>query len=149
MADSPTSRSLLRLRRSGYSACVVERFLPQARVRRDAFGADILACHATRKELLLVQATTVSNLASRLKKVRQLPEVKAWIRSGGKFECWGWGCPGSPGLGERSSLPCPPARPLPGGANTDPEDTTAAHPKCVGFLAPRRCSRPPVGSRPD
>jgi hypothetical protein len=90
MAGSPTSRSLQLLRQSGYSACVVERFLTQAGIRKDAFGADILACHPVRQELLLVQATTASNLSSRVRKTKALPEVKAWLRAGGKFECWGW-----------------------------------------------------------
>jgi hypothetical protein len=88
--SSPTSRSLDLLRKSGYSACVVEKFLPQARIRQDAFGADVLACHATRQEVLLVQCTTASNLASRLKKAKALPQVAAWLQAGGKFECWGW-----------------------------------------------------------
>jgi hypothetical protein len=46
--------------------------------------------HPVRQELLLVQATTASNLSSRLRKVKALPEVKAWLQAGGKFECWGW-----------------------------------------------------------
>jgi hypothetical protein len=34
--SSPTARSLTLLRRTGYSACVVEKFLPQAGIRKAA-----------------------------------------------------------------------------------------------------------------
>jgi hypothetical protein len=88
---SPTARTLTRLCDLGYHAVVVERWIPQANVRRDAFGfGDILACHPGEHVVLLVQATTVAHVAHRLAKARALPELAAWLRAGGQFQVWGW-----------------------------------------------------------
>jgi hypothetical protein len=46
--------------------------------------------HPVRRELLLVQGTTASNLASRVRKGKALSEAAAGLRVGGRFECWGW-----------------------------------------------------------
>jgi hypothetical protein len=89
---SPTARTLAYLRRLGYAATVVERWLPRVRRRRDAFGADVLAAHPGDGVVLLVQATTDAHVAARLDKARQLPEVAAWLNAGGQWECWGWSC---------------------------------------------------------
>ncbi len=87
---SPTARTLAHLRRLGFIATVVERWLPRVRRRRDAFGADVLAAHPGDGVVLLVQCTTDDHVAARLDKARQLPDVAAWLRAGGKWECWGW-----------------------------------------------------------
>ena len=87
---SPTARTLEHLRRLGYIATVVERWLPRVQKRRDAFGADVLAAHPRDKALLLVQATTDTNVSARINKARQLSDVAAWLRAGGLWECWGW-----------------------------------------------------------
>ena len=87
---SPTSRSLNWLRREGFTAGVVERWLPYANVRSDLWGfADLLACHAT-EGILLVQTTSLSNLSSRVTKTRARPELAAWLRAGGRCELHGW-----------------------------------------------------------
>jgi hypothetical protein len=87
---TPTGRTLQYLRRLGFVATVVERWLPRVRRRRDAFGADVLAAHPGDGVVLLVQCTTGNHLAHRLDKARQLQDVAAWLRAGGKWECWGW-----------------------------------------------------------
>jgi hypothetical protein len=89
---TPTARTLAHLRRLGYVATVVERYLAHAQRRRDAFGADVLAAHPGEGVLLLVQATTAGHVAARLSKARMLPDVAAWLRAGGLWECWGWSC---------------------------------------------------------
>jgi hypothetical protein len=87
---TPTARTLAHLRRLGYVATVVERWLPRVQRRRDAFGADVLAAHPRDGLVLLVQATTDDHVEARVEKARQRPEVAAWLRAGGKWECWGW-----------------------------------------------------------
>jgi hypothetical protein len=60
--------------------------LRRLRKNRPDLPAQVLAG----QELLLVQCTCLSNLSSRVKKAKAWPEVAAWLRAGGKFECWGW-----------------------------------------------------------
>jgi hypothetical protein len=95
MAQSPTSRSLDLLRRSGYIAAPVERWIAQAGVRKDlwSFG-DIIAAHAIRREILLVQVTTLSNVSSRVTKAKAQPELACWLQAGGLFTVHGWFCSG-------------------------------------------------------
>jgi hypothetical protein len=79
------------LRRLGFVADVVERWLPHAGVRRDLFGfADVLAVHPRDRVILLVQATTADHVANRLAKAKARPELLAWLKSGGCFSVWGW-----------------------------------------------------------
>jgi hypothetical protein len=88
---SPTARTLAFLRRSGFLADVVERWVPHAEIRRDLFGfADILAFHPRDKVFLLAQTTTAPNMASRLIKAKRRPELVQWLRAGGRFEVHGW-----------------------------------------------------------
>jgi hypothetical protein len=88
---SPTARTLAALRKAGWIACVVERWLPKVELRRDAFGfGDILACRPLDRQVLLVQATSLANVGARVAKIKSKPEAAAWIRSGGAIECWGW-----------------------------------------------------------
>jgi len=37
-----------------------------------------------------VQATTLANVAARLKKAKGKVELAVWLRSGQRFEVWGW-----------------------------------------------------------
>jgi hypothetical protein len=89
---SPTARTLERLRRQGWIACVVERRLPIARfVTQDAFGfGDVLAAHPVERRILLAQATSASNAANRVAKAKGKPELLHWIRAGGIFQVWAW-----------------------------------------------------------
>jgi hypothetical protein len=88
---SPTARTLALLRRRGFIAAPVERWLPGAGVRADVWGfGDVLAAQPRERVLLLVQATTLGHLAARLAKARARPELRAWLRAGGAFEAWGW-----------------------------------------------------------
>lgn len=88
---SPTARTLHLLRREGYLPAVVERWLPGANVRQDLWGfGDVLAVHPVARAFLIVQATTLPNIASRLNKARALPALAAWLQAGGAFEVHGW-----------------------------------------------------------
>jgi hypothetical protein len=91
MNMTPTSRTLALLRRSGYAAAVVERWIPKIERRADLWHfADVLAVHPLQRDFLLVQCTSISNVASRLAKARQQPELAAWLLAGGRFEVHGW-----------------------------------------------------------
>lgn len=85
----PTARSLKVLRERGYRCAVVERWNPYARIRQDLFGVvDILAIKAG--ETLAVQATSGSNVASRVTKIASseaTPDIRA---AGWRFVVHGW-----------------------------------------------------------
>ena len=88
---SPTARTLKHLRELGYLACVVERWIPGACVRKDCFGfADVLAIRSEEQGVLAVQATTDDNMSARLKKARARPELAVWLKAGNRFVVWGW-----------------------------------------------------------
>jgi hypothetical protein len=87
---TPTSRTLAELRETGWTAEVVERWNPHARVRNDLFGfIDILAIRGA--ETLGVQATSASNVASRVRKIADHPNTPAVREAGWRLEVWGWG----------------------------------------------------------
>ena len=89
---TPTGRTLVSLRRAGFMADICERWIPHANIRRDLYGlADVLAVHPTRREFLLVQATSAGHVGDRLARARSRPELGAWLRAGGRFEVWGLG----------------------------------------------------------
>jgi len=88
---TPTARTLDLLRRSGYLAETVEKWLPRVNLRRDLFHfADVLACHPVRREIVLVQCTSIGHVADRLTKARGRPELLTWLRAGGRFIVMGW-----------------------------------------------------------
>ena len=87
--SSPTSRSLELLRFLGYEAEVVEKIIPGTYRKRDLFGCiDIVAVHA-RHGWLLVQTTSGSNVAARLRKCRSALRGHPALRHA-KVEVWGW-----------------------------------------------------------
>jgi hypothetical protein len=88
---TPTARSLNLLRRSGYAAAVVERWLPRVERRKDLFGCiDLVAVHRGVPGVLGVQATTAGNLSARVKKAQGVAELRTWLAAGNGFQCWGW-----------------------------------------------------------
>ena len=88
---TPTARTLTALRRAGFIACVVERWIENEGIRVDAFHfADILAARPADRRIVLVQATTLPNVPARVTKIRSKPEALAWLKSGGGIEVWGW-----------------------------------------------------------
>lgn len=88
---STTGLTLRFLRRQGFVAEVCERWLPKIEKRRDLFHfGDVIACHSRRREIILVQTTTLPNLGARLTKARQQPELATWLSAGGLFELHGW-----------------------------------------------------------
>jgi hypothetical protein len=88
---TPTARTLALLRRRGWIAAPVERWLAGPGVRQDVWGfGDVLAAHPRERAILLVQATTAGHLAARLAKAQARPELAAWLAAGGAVQVWGW-----------------------------------------------------------
>ncbi len=109
---SPTSLSLALLRRHGYTAAVVERWIPMAApkgaplpgrrpapgIRRDFCGfGDILAFRAGEAGALAIQATSRSNQSSRVKKAKAQPSLYEWLAASNRFEVWSWKLEEKPG----------------------------------------------------
>lgn len=87
---TPTARTLKELERRGYTAAVVEKWNPWARVRQDLFGfADVIGFKAG-EPVLLVQTTTRTNASARRKKIRDNPTASAWLAAGHRIEVHGW-----------------------------------------------------------
>jgi hypothetical protein len=79
------------LRKSGYQCAMVERWIPRVNLRSDLWHfADVIAAHPIRREILLVQVTTLPNVGARLKKAKGRPELAGWLRAGGLFQVHGW-----------------------------------------------------------
>lgn len=88
MKASPTSRSLAYCREQGWPVEVVERWIPQARRRKDLFGfIDLVAI--TPDGILGIQATSGSNVSARVEKAKDQPHYGAWLAFA-RAEVWGW-----------------------------------------------------------
>jgi len=106
---SPTQRTLELLRCEGFVACVVEKWIPQARRRVDAFGfGDLLAigpkspdpvldCFLpplrradSYKGLWLIQCTSGTNHAARVAKIRGIEAADKWCAQGGRIAVVSW-----------------------------------------------------------
>jgi hypothetical protein len=88
---TPTARSLAYLRRLGYVADPVERFIAAINRRRDFLGCiDIIAASPRDRAILALQVTSLAHVGDRLKKAVGKPELAAWVQAGALFEVWGW-----------------------------------------------------------
>lgn len=85
----PNTLSLRELERRGYVAAVVEARIPGARISRDLFGCiDVLGVRDG--ETVAVQATSISNIASRIRKVEDSPALAAMRAAGWTILVHGW-----------------------------------------------------------
>lgn len=86
---SPTQRTLKKLRDEGYRAEVVEKWIPQARRRKDLFGfIDVLA--VGHGKTVGVQSTTSAHLAERVAKCSASEALSDVHDSGWVILCHGW-----------------------------------------------------------
>ena len=86
---TPTERTLATLRADGWTAEVVERWNPHARVRHDLFNiADILAVRG--RETLAVQVTAGSGVSARLRKLTASAALPLLHAAGWRVEVHGW-----------------------------------------------------------
>jgi hypothetical protein len=98
MASSPTSRTLDALRKRGYTAGVVEKWVkmnpsnPTDRkgFRKDLFGfCDIIAIR-TDVGIVAVQCTSYAGHSDHRKKILSIPEAKLWLRCRGRILLISW-----------------------------------------------------------
>lgn len=81
--------SLEHLAKEGYLAGVVEKRLPRCMITKDLFGfIDIIAVRGG--EVLAVQSTSSSNMASRITKIANHENVGAVRESGMRIVVHGW-----------------------------------------------------------
>jgi hypothetical protein len=86
--SSPTQRALAECRKRGWTAQVVERWVPQARRRVDLFGCiDVVAI--TDEGILGIQVTSGSNHAARRTKALELDSIREWMRHAA-FAVWSY-----------------------------------------------------------
>lgn len=86
---TPTARTLAKLRKEGWRPWVVEKWNHHTKTRLDLYNiGDVLAIRGT--ETLLVQATSYSNVSSRVKKIAESEHIAAIREAGWRVECWGW-----------------------------------------------------------
>lgn len=87
--SSPTQRSLEVMRERGYTVAGTEQWNPHARVRQDLYGFIDVLC-LKEGEIVGVQATSDSNLASRITKISEHEHVGAVRRAGIRILAHGW-----------------------------------------------------------
>jgi hypothetical protein len=87
---TPTALTMRHLRRAGYLVDVVERWIPGAEIRRDLFGIGDLLAATVDEPPLMVQATSLGNVSARVKKARGCPALAVWLRTGARFQVFGW-----------------------------------------------------------
>lgn len=88
---SPTARSLKYLRDLGYTAEVVEKWVPVVKIRKDYLGIiDILAFKPGQTRMLGIQATSGSNVSARMRKAEENENFQNWLSCGHEFWVWGW-----------------------------------------------------------
>lgn len=93
---TPTSRSLRLLRANGYAAEVVEKWirvptLPGGGIRRDLFDViDVVGIKVGVDGVVGVQATSASNMGSRVKKCLESDNARIWLEAKNHLWVIGW-----------------------------------------------------------
>jgi len=92
---SPTRRTLDFLRRNGYFADVVERWVGfgagNGGIRKDYLGfADVIAANPTARKIVAVQCCSGRDFQRRIRKLLESSEARAWRESGGHVWVMGW-----------------------------------------------------------
>ncbi len=89
MATSPTQLTLRHLREQGWTAEVVEHWIPGANIRRDLYGfVDVLAVRGP--DTLAVQTTSHTNVSARIRKIADSPTIAAVREAGWCVHVHGW-----------------------------------------------------------
>lgn len=93
MATGPTSRTLKHLRDNGFEPDVVEKWIPQARRRKDLYGfIDIVAYSHDPNDVRTygVQSTTYSNVSAHIHKIRESPHLEMLLKRNWVILVYGW-----------------------------------------------------------
>lgn len=89
MAKSPTQLSLEYLRKDGWLAEVVEKWIPGANIRKDLWGwCDIVALKDG--VTLAVQTTSLSNISARAKKIAESETISEVRKANWSIHLHGW-----------------------------------------------------------
>jgi hypothetical protein len=95
---SPTQRALAYCRRYDWTAQVVEKWNPHARIRQDLFGCiDLVVLDGEAGGVLGVQVTSGSAHAARVKKSLEEPRLRTWLEAPARFEVWSFAKRGAAG----------------------------------------------------
>lgn len=87
--SSPTQRTLALLKKEGWIAGIVERWIARAFKRIDLFGIiDILAMKEDK--LVGIQTTSGSNVSAHITKALAESRLEQWLKTNNGFEIWGW-----------------------------------------------------------
>jgi len=97
MATSPTSRTTKLLRDTGWTYQIVEYWCPHSRRRKDLWGIGDILVMDKQPGSLLLQVSSASGHAARVKKSLAEPRLEEWLESGNRFEVWTWGKKGARG----------------------------------------------------
>ena len=87
---TPTQRALKVCKDQGWTAGIVEKWNPHAKIRQDLFGCIDLIVADEGEGILGVQVTSGSNVSARVEKAKAEVRLLAWLASGGRFEVWGF-----------------------------------------------------------
>lgn len=86
----PETRTIRALEADGWTAEKVEQQIPGTFIKRDLFGfLDILAIRG--QEILGVQATSLSNVSARIKKITDHVNLPVVRKANIAVQVWGWG----------------------------------------------------------
>ena len=94
---SPTQRTLKFYRGIGFTACVVEKWIPQTRRRLDAFGFGDLLCCEPDFGIILAQACAGASHAARRTKILSEPRAAQWLAANGRIDVVSWSKRGARG----------------------------------------------------
>lgn len=101
---TPTQRTLSELKKRGWPAAVVEKWVPMSTAfyagddakpsrggfRKDVWGfIDILVLDGLPGSLA-IQACGATGFAEHLRKIDGIEEVRTWLRAGNRLELWSW-----------------------------------------------------------
>ncbi len=92
MAKCPAHElSRKNLKKRGYLIDTAESYNAFIKRKKDLYGfIDIVGLHPVVQGVLAVQATSKSNLSTRLKKAKGLPAYHMWLACGNQVEFHGW-----------------------------------------------------------
>ena len=95
---SPTQRALAHCRQQGWTAQVVEKWIPQAKKRVDLFGViDLVVLDGAGGGPIGLQVTSGSGHSARRRKALEEPRLREWLASPARFWLWSFSKRGAQG----------------------------------------------------
>lgn len=87
---SPTRLTLDECERRGWTAQVVEQWIPHTFITRDFIGVIDIIAFSPSAGIIGIQATDSTSHSKRVNKALEEPRLVRWLKSGGKFAVWSW-----------------------------------------------------------